>query len=249
MPHDIRIGTAGWSLLRGLRDFPAEGTSLERYAEVFNCAEINSSFYRPHQPKTYARWAASTPADFRFAVKIPKTITHERRLVDCGEPLAQFLAECGALGEKLGPLLVQLPPSLTFDPAVVEPFLAHWRKATPGATVVEPRHPSWFEAPADALLVAFEIARVGADPAVVPAAAEPGGWSGLTYRRLHGSPVMYATSYDDGRLEPLAERMAGDARAAPAWCVFDNTRSSAATTDALKLKALASVRPPTSSSG
>jgi len=246
MPDDVRIGTAGWSLSRSLDGFPAEGTSLERYAAVFNCAEINSSFYRPHQPKTYARWAASTPANFRFAVKIPKTITHARRLVDCGEPLAQFLAECGALGGKLGPLLIQLPPSLAFDAAVVEPFLAHWRKTTSGPTVVEPRHPSWFEAPADALLRAFEIARVGADPAVVPAAAQPGGWRGLTYRRLHGSPMMYATAYDDGRLEPLAQRMADEAQS---WCVFDNTRSSAATTDALKLRALMAPSPPISSSG
>jgi uncharacterized protein YecE (DUF72 family) len=70
MPHDIRIGTAGWSFPRTLEDFPAEGTGLERYAAVFNGVEINSSFYRPHQRKTYERWAASTPAGFRFAVKV-----------------------------------------------------------------------------------------------------------------------------------------------------------------------------------
>ncbi|TCS16708.1 DUF72 domain-containing protein [Caulobacter sp. BK020] len=243
MAEDIRIGTAGWSAPRTLDVFPAEGSGLERYAAVFNAVEINSSFYRPHQRKTYERWAASTPARFRFAVKAPRTITHARRLVDCGEPTARFLDECGGLGDKLGPLLIQLPPSLAFDARIVERFLAAWRKATRVATVLEPRHATWFGPPAQALLEDFEIARVAADPAVVPAAAEPGGWSGLAYRRLHGSPAMYATSYDDGRLPPLAERIAGEAAAAESWCVFDNTRFGAATTDALKLMALTAPSP------
>lgn len=243
MPHDIRIGTAGWSFPRTLEGFPAEGSGLERYAAVFNAVEINSSFYRPHQRKTYERWATSTPSGFRFAVKVPRTITHERRLVDVGEPLARFLEACGGLDDKLGPLLIQLPPSLKFDGEIVERFLAAWRKATTAATVLEPRHATWFDAPADALLQAFEIARVTADPAVVPAAAEPGGWSGLTYRRLHGSSAMYKTSYDDGRLERLAERTGGEMDATQSWCIFDNTQFGAATTDALKLMALTSPRP------
>jgi uncharacterized protein YecE (DUF72 family) len=243
MPHDIRIGTAGWSAPRDLDVFPAGGTGLERYAAVFDTVEINSSFYRPHQRKTYERWAASTPAGFRFAVKVPRTISHERRLVDCGEPLARFLDECEALGEKLGPLLIQLPPSLKFDDGVADSFLVAWRKATPTATVLEPRHPTWFTPPSEAMLRAFEIARVAADPAVVPAAAEPGGWPGLTYRRLHGSPAMYKSSYDDGRLEPLAARIAGETDAAKAWCIFDNTQFGAATTDALELMRLTSPPP------
>ncbi|WP_165185810.1 DUF72 domain-containing protein [Caulobacter soli] len=243
MPNDIRIGTAGWSFPRSLDGFPAEGTGLERYAAVFNCVEINSSFYRPHQRKTYERWADTTPADFRFAVKVPRAITHERRLAEAGDLQARFLDECGGLGDKLGPLLIQLPPSLRFDVGIVERFLIDWRKATAAPTVLEPRHPTWFDASAEALLRSFEIARVGADPAVVPAAAEPGGWSGLTYRRLHGSPAMYATSYDDGRLTPMVEQVASEIQAAPTWWIFDNTQFGAATTDALKLTGLISPRP------
>ncbi|MDR7117949.1 DUF72 domain-containing protein [Caulobacter sp. BE254] len=243
MAHDIRIGTAGWSFPRTLDVFPAEGSGLERYAAVFNSVEINSSFYRPHQRKTYERWAGLTPAGFRFAVKVPRTITHARRLVDCGEPLARFLEECGGLGDKLGPLLIQLPPSLAFDAGTVEHFLRRWRQATRAATVLEPRHATWFEAPAQALLQTFEIARVAADPAVVPAAAQPGGWSTLAYRRLHGSPAMYATPYDDGRLEPLAEQVASETRSIESWCVFDNTQFGAATTDALRLMALTAPPP------
>ncbi|HYW08000.1 MAG TPA: DUF72 domain-containing protein, partial [Longimicrobium sp.] len=109
------IGCAGWSLPRVEQErFPAEGTHLERYAGRFPAVEINSSFYRPHRPATYARWGESVPPSFRFSVKVPKAITHTLRLRAAAEPLAAFLAEAGALEEKLGCLLVQLPPSLHF---------------------------------------------------------------------------------------------------------------------------------------
>ncbi len=241
MPHDIRIGTAGWSFPRAHSHFPAEGTGLERYAAVFNSVEINSSFYRPHQRKTYERWATTTPAGFRFAVKVPRTITHERRLADVAEPLARFVDECTGLGDKLGPLLIQLPPSLRFDNGLAERFLTSWRRATTAISVLEPRHASWFTPQAGTLLDAFQVARVAADPAVVPDAAEPGGWRGLTYRRLHGSPAMYATSYDDGLLEPLARQVTEEK--AETWVLFDNTQFGAATTDALRLMALTSSQP------
>src|SRR5690349_2461308 len=112
----IKIGTAGWSIPRvTAAELPSAGSGLQRYAARFNCTEINSSFYRPHQPKTYARWATTTPAGFRFALKLPKAITHEARLVEVGDRLAAFREEASGLGDKLGPLLVQLPPSLAFE--------------------------------------------------------------------------------------------------------------------------------------
>lgn len=78
---DLVIGTAGWSIpARHAQAVPAEGSQLQRYATALGGVEINSSFYRPHRPETYARWAASTPASFRFAVKCPRAITHEARL-------------------------------------------------------------------------------------------------------------------------------------------------------------------------
>src|SRR4051794_13597269 len=107
----VRIGTAGWSIPAAFADhFPAQGTNLERYAARFSAVEINSSFHRPHRPATYARWAASVGPDFRFAVKLPKVITHAARLVDVDAALDRFVAEINGLGAKLGPLLVQLPP-------------------------------------------------------------------------------------------------------------------------------------------
>jgi uncharacterized protein YecE (DUF72 family) len=236
----IRIGTAGWTIPTAAAGaFPSGGSSLERYSERFDCAEINSSFHRSHRLDTWRRWASAVPDSFRFSAKLSKEITHKRRLIDCSEPLAAALAEMEELGDRLAILLVQLPPSLAFDPAVVEPFLTALRARWDRHSACEPRHPSWFEPRADALLADRRIARVAADPAKVPAAAEPGGWRGLAYYRLHGSPVLYRSSYDDGRLEALAARLA--AAAIPTWCIFDNTASSAATGDALKLQRLLAV--------
>jgi uncharacterized protein YecE (DUF72 family) len=236
-PIDIRIGCAGWSVPKlHAKHFPAQGSHLERYAGRFSAVEINSSFYRPHRPATYARWAASVPADFRFAVKVPREISHQRRLADTADVLDRFLAEAGALGDKLGPLLVQLPPSLTFTPALVRKFFAALRKQFAGTVACEPRHRSWFQAAADRLLAEFQVARVAADPAVVPAAAEPGGWDGLVYHRLHGSPQMYYSPYPADYLATLAGRLTQEAGAAPVWCTFDNTALGHATANALDLQ-------------
>jgi uncharacterized protein YecE (DUF72 family) len=231
------VGTAGWSVARDAADaFPTEGTSLERYAARFAGAEINSSFHRSHRTSTWQRWADSVPHDFRFSAKLPKTITHQKKLVDCADLIAAFVEEVAPLGARLAVLLVQLPPKLAFDPALAEDFLADLGRRSAAAIACEPRHPSWFEDEAGALLERLRVARVAADPAVVPAAGEPGGWRGLDYWRLHGSPVMYRSPYGAERLEAYA-RALEEARAAGrgAWCMFDNTASSAATADALWL--------------
>src|SRR4051794_26120937 len=100
----IRVGTAAWTIPAAHRaGFPEGASQLARYAGRFPAVEINSCFYRPHRPATYERWAASVPDAFRFAVKMPREITHERRLADAAGPLERFLAEAGALGDKLGP--------------------------------------------------------------------------------------------------------------------------------------------------
>jgi uncharacterized protein YecE (DUF72 family) len=239
LPLRIRIGTAGWSLpARSAGAFPVEGSSLERYAVRFDCAEINSSFHRSHRPETWDRWARSVPADFLFSAKLSKEVTHRRRLIDCAEPLADSIAEMRRLGDRLGVVLVQLPPSLVFERAVAERFFDLVRRHWQGPLVCEPRHPSWFTPEAERLLAEREIARVAADPAKAQGVGEPGGWSRLAYFRLHGSPVVYRSSYDDGRLEAYAERLKARAPAAAVWCIFDNTASSAAIGDGLKLQRL-----------
>ncbi len=203
----LRVGTAGWAIPGPSRpDFPADGTQLERYAARFSCAEINSSFHRPHRPATYARWAASVPPSFAFALKLPKEITHKRRLIDCEHNLMQFLEDTSALGVKRRVLLVQLPPSFAFDDQCVGRFLDVLRQEYNGAVVCEPRHASWFYPQADSVLQAHRIGRVAADPALTPAAARPGGWAGIVYYRRHGSPRMYYSTYDPLAILALAKR-------------------------------------------
>jgi uncharacterized protein YecE (DUF72 family) len=237
------IGTAGWSLPLAEQPCFGEGAShLERYATRFPAVEINSSFYRPHRATTWARWRDAVPAHFRFSVKMPKAITHIARLAGTDDLTAAFLAEAGTLVAKLGCLLVQLPPSLAFDAAVAASFFENLRARTPVAIACEPRHASWFAPAADALLTRFKIARVAADPARVPAAAEPGGWRGFAYLRLHGSPKVYYSAYPDPFLAAVAARLRQEIAAQrPTWCIFDNTALGAATRNALDL--LAAVAP------
>jgi uncharacterized protein YecE (DUF72 family) len=244
----MRIGTAGWSVPKDhAAHFPTAGSHLERYGAVFNAVEINTSFYRPHRRGTYERWAAAVPENFRFAVKVPKAISHGRRLLDCDEVLDRFLSEAEGLGPKLGPVLLQLPPSLEFQPESADPFLRNLRRRLNGPIVCEPRHASWFGPDVEDLLTELRIARVAADPAPVPGAAEPGGWPGLTYRRLHGSPRIYYSPYPQSVLADVARHLVMDAAAGrETWCILDNTAAFAAAGDALILKDL-SGRPPLAS--
>jgi len=232
----IRIGTAGWSIPRASAfRFQAPGTHLERYAQVLRCAEINSSFYRPHAAATYAKWRDSTSPDFRFAVKMPRVITHDRKLQDAREPLIAFLAQTDGLAGKRGPILVQLPPSLSFDATVVTPFLNLLRTAYDGPLVCEPRHATWFVPSVAALLDRYRISRVAADPPPVPAAMVPAGWVRLVYFRLHGSPRKYWSRYEEPFIATLATSVRGLPDAEEVWCVFDNTASGAAIENAWEL--------------
>jgi uncharacterized protein YecE (DUF72 family) len=232
---NVFIGCAGWSIPREhARHFTADGSHLEKYASRFTAVEVNSSFHRPHRPTTYARWAASVPGDFRFAVKVPKEITYALRLIEADDLLDRFLAEAAGLGDRLGPLLVQLPPSLAFSASVVRTFFKALRARFVGDVVCEPRHVSWFEPAADRLLAGLRVARVAADPAVVPTAAEPGGWEELRYYRLHGSPRTYYSSYRVEVLAALREEL-GDVPVVPTWVIFDNTALGAATANGLDM--------------
>lgn len=227
------IGTAGWSVPQRVGEhFPALGSHLERYSAVFGGVEIDTSFYRHHKPETYAKWAAATPKDFQFAVKTPKSTTHTHALSPAGDDdMARFLDEIGELGEKLGTILVQLPPSLVFAPPA-SAFFSHLRRIFSGNIALEPRHRSWFTPTGARLLDDFALGRVGADPAIVPEAAVPAG-PGIVYRRLHGSPHMYHSSYDHDYIRDLRQRLRDDERAS--WCIFDNTAAGFAAVNALEM--------------
>jgi uncharacterized protein YecE (DUF72 family) len=232
----LHVGTAGWNIPRRVADqFPAEGSALQRYAARFSAAEINSTFHRSHQPQTFVRWATAVGEEFRFAVKLPKTISHGVRLVGAENLLETFLEEIRNVGSKTGPFLLQLPPSLNYDHNVAETFFGFLRKCTSQKVVCEPRHPSWFDAEADNLLASFDIARVAADPARVQEAGRPGGDRTLEYYRLHGAPRMYYSAYDQSFLSRLADTIS-QSRADEVWCIFDNTVSGAAAENALEIQ-------------
>ena len=231
---DLRVGTAGWSIPSALTDrFPAPGSHLERYARTMNAVEINTSFYRPHRNETYKRWAAATPEGFRFAVKAPRALTHDQRLIDPESGLDRFASEVSGLGDRLGVVLVQLPPSLRHDPATAGFFFEALSARLPVPVVCEPRHASWFVQAVDDWLADRDVARVAADPAVADGADRPGGWRGLTYVRLHGSPHVYYSAYAPAALAETAERLAREAAERPTWCVFDNTAAFHALPNAL----------------
>ena len=236
-PGRILLGCAGWAIPRAEKAaFPQQGSHLERYAGVFNAVEINSSFYRPHRADSYARWAGSVPEDFRFSVKLPRTITHELALRDGAGLVAQFAKEVGGLGDKLGCVLVQLPPKLGFEPAVAASFFACLRAMFDCMIACEARHPEWFSDAATALLEHHVVTRVIADPAK----GQPGDHVPTTsalYARLHGAPRIYYSSYSPEYLAQLGEDMqVHAAHGRSVWVMFDNTASGAAVTNALAIR-------------
>ena len=241
----IYLGTAGWTVpkqhlaLFSAQDEGAKPSHLERYATRLRCVEINSSFHRGHRRATWERWAATTSEGFRFAVKAPKAVTHTAKLVNTGGALLEFFDGVRGLGDKLGPVLVQLPPKLAFDDGVAHEFFTTLRELHPGAVVLEPRHSSWFTPIVDRLLRSFEIARVAADPPKgSELAGQPGGWAGLSYWRLHGAPRTYYSDYDEPWLEAFAKRLQsrdGETEGKETWVILDNTALGHATANAICL--------------
>lgn len=244
MSYDIRIGTAGWNVPKEFAErFPSDGTHLQRYARIFSCTEINSSFYRPHTKETWERWASSVPEGFQFSVKAPRAISHDAELACTERDLLDFIQQIEVLGPKLGPILFQLPPKLAFASSFATHFLLMLRDLYSGDVVFEPRHASWFENDATDLLQQFQIARAAADPACVPAAALPTEHGGAIYFRLHGSPRKYYSSYTSDFLARLASTMLGMSNNSCVWCIFDNTASGAALGNALQLMERTGARP------
>lgn len=245
MKQKLRIGTAGWSIVRSTAvSFPGDGHHLQRYAGQLECVEVNSSFYRSHRAEVYARWAALTPPTFRFAVKLPRSITHDGRLRRARGPFERFLSETQGLGKRLAVLLVQLPPSLDFDSRRTRNFFSMVRQRFDGAVVCEPRHASWFAPAADRVLASMRVSRAAADPARQPEARHPGGWLGpdgtgdgaVLYYRWHGSPRMYWSRYAQPWLIERAAELHAWPPGADRWCIFDNTAGGAALGNALELQ-------------
>ncbi len=241
MSH-LFVATAGWAIPPTVRDqCSAHGTGLQRYASALNAVEINTTFYRRHRVSTFERWSASVPAGFRFAVKVPRSITHEAALVAPRAALTAFFEDIRGLGQKQGPILVQLPASVHFDARRVARFFGTLRSLYSGLVACEPRHCSWYEDAAERILLDHAIARVVADPPRPIAARAPGGSDALLYVRWHGSPRSYWSAYSEESLRGLVDAVLQRGKPVT-WCVFDNTASGAAMPNALRLRDLARQR-------
>lgn len=195
---------------------------LREYASRFSSIEINSTFEELPDRDTFAAWAEAVPEDFRFAIVVPKNISHQTRLRDT-DLLDEFLNCIAPLGQKLGPLVFQLPSDLDFDVQTVPHFFAKLRRRHDGPVVCAPRHPTWFSPSIDLLLNNHRISRIASDPAPATGAAYPGGFNQLIYYRLQGSPRVRHSGYTEEYLQELADRLRPDLPEKDVWCIFDNT--------------------------
>ncbi len=234
------VGTSGWAYgnWRGVFYPPGlrQGEWLAHYARFFDTVEVNASFYRLPTEKLIEGWCAHTPENFRFAVKAWRAITHFRRLEACEDLLADFFARIALFGDKLGPVLFQLPPRFAADPERLETFIAGLPEGHRYA--FEFRDPSWHVEPVYAVLRAANAAFCPFDlagltgPRVVTA--------DFVYVRLHGHERRYRGAYSEALLEDWAAwlgRCLEEGR--EAWLYFDNTDEEAhAVNDALRLKNL-----------
>ena len=237
---DVRIGTSGWRYPSWRGDFYPRGLrqrdELAHLSRQLNGVELNGSFYSLQRPSSYASWRDQVPDDFLFAVKGGRFMTHMHRLVDVQTPLANFFASgVLALGDKLGPLLWQLPASLAFDEQLLTTFFDLLPRTTEAAAelatkhddkvpadrtlttssvsvpirhALEPRHESFHSRSAREVLERHEVAMVLSDSA--------GTWpqfdmvtSDLVYVRLHGDTELYRSGYSETALESWAARVRG----------------------------------------
>ena len=195
------IGTSGWSYAHWAKGlfYPRGMKSadwLPFLAGFFNTVEVNSSFYRLPKPDVVRRWRDITPPHFRFATKMWRRITHERRLRNCHEELRDFWTVISELGPKRGPLLVQLPPTLQRDDALLDDFLSELKAVTGrsrGRITVELRHESWLCPEISALLDRHKAAMCLADLPRYPV-TEPND-AAFVYMRRHGPTGAYRGLY------------------------------------------------------
>lgn len=261
----VRVGISGWRYAGWRGDFYPVGLpqrrELEYAAARMTSIEVNGSFYSLQRASSWRRWRDEVPDDFAFAVKGPRFVTHLKRLRDCDQALANFFASgVLLLGERLGPVLWQLPERLTFDHETVDAFLSSLPRTTAAAAelarshddkVKDPsteapaarpvRHALEFRSPTFAsesaldLLDRHDVACVLADTA--------GRWprvdrvtADLVYVRLHGDRELYASGYTDEALDAWAARCrTWVEQGLDVWCYFDNDAKGHAPYDAQRL--------------
>jgi uncharacterized protein YecE (DUF72 family) len=236
----VRVGTSGWSY-QHWRDgvfYPPDlprGRELAYYCTIFDCVEINCSFYHTPRESALRAWREQVPRHFRFAYKASRTITHNRKLVQVEESVAFVLGRARLLGQRLGPILWQFPPRLRAQPERLANFLALLPRDLRHA--FEFRHPSWFCEEIYALLRSYNACLVWADAPGYPLEWEV--TADFVYARLHGHQVLYASLYTLEELKQWAERLAAALQTGRrVWVFFDNDACGYAPRNALQLREL-----------
>jgi len=236
----LLIGTSGWQYRDWRGGFYPDGLAqarwLEHYAERFATVEVNNAFYRLPERATFARWRERTPEDFRLAVKMSRYLTHIKRLSGPAEPVERFLGRAEALGDRLGPVLLQLPPNLRADVDALDDTLRQF----PGdvRVAVEPRHPSWWTNDVRAALERHGAALCWADRGGRPVTPL---WrtAGFGYLRLHEGRASPRPRYGRTALMSWLKRVRREFSGEPVFVYFNNDHGGAAVADAAVLGALA----------
>ncbi|MGV9825305.1 DUF72 domain-containing protein [Gordonia sp. NPDC003429] len=232
----LHIGTSGWQYKdwRG-RFYPTtvpQRQWLAWYAQTFSTVEVNNTFYRLPQRSTFLRWADEVPDGFVMTVKMSRYLTHVRRLADPAEPVQRFVDRATALGTRLGPVLLQLPPTLDARPDA----LAETLDAFGGAMrlVVEPRHPSWWNDDVRAVLTAHNAALCWADRdgrSMTPL------WrtADFGYLRMHSGRASPPTAYGVRAIDTWAGRLGETFGTDDVYVYFNNDTGGAAVDNALTM--------------
>lgn len=244
MSAAIRIGTSGWHYKHWLGEFYPEKLAgskmLTHYYQTFDTVEINNSFYMLPKVETLRSWRDCTPANFEFAIKASRFLTHNKKLKEPENALQNFLPRAEALGEKLGPILFQLPPKWRLNLDRLAEFLAALPKYH--RYTFEFREPSWLVQPVYDLLgkhnAAFCIYELSGFHSPLEITAD---W---TYVRLHGPGGKYQGSYSDAALRGWAKRIRDWREMKRIYIYFDNDQAGYAAQNALALKQLVEDRRP-----
>jgi uncharacterized protein YecE (DUF72 family) len=245
---EIVLGTSGWDYPEWVgKVYPPHGASdrLRYYAGQFPIVEVNSTFYRLPAPAVAASWVRRTPSRFRFAAKFPQTITHDLRLVNADEELRRFLAVVKPLREagRFAAALLQLPPSLPFEPGTVRAFYATLPRDLPVA--VEFRERTWLVPESYALLREFGLANVIVDGPHLPIATEVTAPFSYVRWHGHGSPTWYDYTYSAAEIAAWVPRIRALSEAAPVvYGFFNNHFRGDAAVNCRSLSELLGLTPP-----
>lgn len=234
------LGTSGWQYKDWKGLFYPKGLSeLPFYASGFATVELNNSFYRLPSRENFSGWASQTPDDFVFAVKMSRFLTHIKRLRDPAEPVERFLRHASGLGGKLGPVLLQLPPTLPFDKEALHAVLSEFPRSI--RVAVEPRHESWWSALARGVLEKHGAALCWADRLGRPQSPL---WrtADFGYVRFHEGRANPRPRYGRASLSAWLDRISSSFSGEPVYAYFNNDPGGAALHDAVALAGQASRR-------